>query len=132
MNRLFASICLVLIISSWAVATSLFNSKSTNRHFGFIRSTSNHVVKTAASSKLFHHRQKHILTPMIAPFLGISILCSSASITHAATFVDPYFQVTFPDNFVVSPKPLKTHEREFLAKSEDTKGYNFGVTVSIN
>ena len=39
------------------------------------------------------------------------------------------FQVTYPDNFVVSPKPLKTHEIEFLSKSEDIKGYNFGVTV---
>ena len=65
-----------------------------------------------------------------------SIICTiistiiSTSNVNAATYSEPNsFQVTYPDSFVVSPKPLKTHEIEFLSKSEDIKGYNFGVTV---
>lgn len=78
------------------------------------------------SSLINNH--KRIFNPILIPLVGISIsLFGSAS--NAAIFNDPYFQVTFPDSFVVSPKPLKTHEREFLAKSEVSKGYNFGVTV---
>jgi hypothetical protein len=35
-----------------------------------------------------------------------------------------------PQDFVLSPKPLKTHAREVLYKSENIKGFNAGVTVS--
>lgn len=36
---------------------------------------------------------------------------------------------SYPATMEASPKPLKTHEKEYLYKSNDIKGFNVGMTV---
>lgn len=126
MKAFFVS--LVLLVSSWVLVVSLLNPKNVKCFIS--KSSSNRNINSLQMSSFSSliNNHKRIFNPILIPLVGISIsLFGSAS--NAAIFNDPYFQVTFPDSFVVSPKPLKTHEREFLAKSEVSKGYNFGVTV---
>ena len=63
----------------------------------------------------------------ISCILAASQLSASC---YASVYTDEYFKVEYPDSFEVSPKLLKTHERELFTKSINTKGYNFGITVS--
>jgi hypothetical protein len=67
---------------------------------------------------------------------GLALLTVSSQPVHAAVDLTTKYQsddgvITFqvPGSFAFSPKPLKTHEREVLFKSEMTKGLNAGVTV---
>ena len=78
------------------------------------------------------HMSKKLTSFINKPAIICTILSTiiSSSNVNAATYTEANsFQITYPDSFVISPKPLKTHEIEFLSKSEDIKGYNFGVTV---
>jgi len=38
-------------------------------------------------------------------------------------------QFNYPDDLILSPKLVKTHEQEVFLKSEETKGFNIGYTV---
>lgn len=72
----------------------------------------------------------------LADFKKRLISCTIATFHFSATcyasvYNDDFFKVEYPDNFEISPKLVKTHDRELFIKSVDTKGYNFGVTVSI-
>jgi hypothetical protein len=42
------------------------------------------------------------------------------------------FSFKYSDDLIVSPKPVKTHNIEVLLKSEKTKGFIVGLTVSAN
>jgi hypothetical protein len=70
-------------------------------------------------------------------FLSFSLALTAFSITSHA--IDLPITYTSEDKSIVfkhsedlqfSPKPLKTHDKEILFKSETIKGYTAGVTVS--
>ena len=42
----------------------------------------------------------------------------------------PSVQFAYPADFILSEKPVKTHNYEVYLRSEKTKGYNEGLTVS--
>jgi hypothetical protein len=62
----------------------------------------------------------------------ISFSTLSSNPVYGKLYTDEYFQIQYPDKFNISPKPIKTHEKEFLSASESLKGYNFGLTVISN
>lgn len=119
---------LVLFISLWVSVTPLGNFKCMH-HLCSKRLTKQGISSLSMTTHSSSYIRQY-LKPFLTPFVGVSLSLLSAMNVQAATFIDPYFQVSYPDSFVESPKPLKTHEREFLVKSEGTKGYNFGVTVT--
>jgi hypothetical protein len=44
---------------------------------------------------------------------------------------NPKFSFKYSNDLKLSPKLLKTHNKEVFLKSEEVKGFNVGITVSI-
>ena len=79
--------------------------------------------------------KKRILHSLVS--LGVAVTAFSVS----SNAVDLPMSYTSEDKSIVfkhtedlqfSPKPLKTHDKEILLKSESIKGFNAGVTVSLH
>lgn len=75
---------------------------------------------------------------VLQSFLSFGLALTAFSISSQA--IDLPLSYTSEDKSIVfkhtedlqfSPKPLKTHDKEILFKSELIKGFNAGVTVSL-
>jgi hypothetical protein len=69
-------------------------------------------------------------------FLSIGVALTAFSFSSLATDLPLSYSsedksITFKhsSDLIFSPKPLKTHDKEILFKSESIKGFNAGVTV---
>jgi hypothetical protein len=59
-------------------------------------------------------------------------LAGAWSLDNTVTNEKGAFSFKYTDDLKVSPKPLQTHNIEVYLKSEKTKGFNVGLTVSRN
>ena len=78
--------------------------------------------------------EKRILHSIIS--FGVALTAfsiSSNAIDLPMTYTSEDKSIVFKhtEDLQFSPKPLKTHDKEILLKSELIKGFNAGVTVSV-
>ena len=77
--------------------------------------------------------EKRILQSLASLAIALTGFSSHArALELPVSFTSDDKSITFKhtDDLLFSPKPLKTHDKEILFKSETIKGFNAGVTVS--
>jgi hypothetical protein len=110
--------------------------------FTLLKSARQSTVATVASSKyrstLLYNSKKDLSLEkrFLKSFLSIGVALTAFSFSSLAIDLPQSYSsedqsITFKhtDDLVFSPKPLKTHDKEILFKSESIKGFNAGVTV---
>ena len=76
--------------------------------------------------------RKHLSHSIISFGAALTVLSSpSLAVELPLTYLSDDKSITFQHttDLQFSPKPLKTHDKEILFKSESIKGFNAGVTV---
>lgn len=95
-----------------------------------IRSIKKYLLHTTFYSLLF-------IQPLLPPSTVTATEASSTSsppLRIDNTYVasdNPKFSFKYSNDLKLSPKLLKTHNKEVFLKSEEVKGFNVGITVSI-
>lgn len=105
-----------------------------------IRTIGNKCNSHAAVTRLQHHNlemisEKRILQSLVTlgvALAGFSRHASALELPVSYTSDDKSITFKHTDDLLFSPKPLKTHDKEILFKSETIKGFNAGVTVSAS
>jgi hypothetical protein len=110
--------------------------------FTLLKSSRQSSVATVSSSKyrstlLYNSKDDLSLEKrFLKSFLSIGVALTAFSFSSLATDLPLSYSsedksITFKhsSDLVFSPKPLKTHDKEILFKSESIKGFNAGVTV---
>lgn len=110
--------------------------------FTLLKSARQSSVATVSSSKyrstlLYNSKDDLSLEKrFLKSFLSIGVALTAFSFSSLATDLPLSYSsedksITFKhsSDLVFSPKPLKTHDKEILFKSESIKGFNAGVTV---
>ena len=132
------TLCL-LVLSSLSPCHSLLKSNQLRCDASIKRtlcssSTLSYAVNGITESTNPTTIQKRVLQS----FLSFGLALTAFSISSQA--IDLPLSYTSEDKSIVfkhtedlqfSPKPLKTHDKEILFKSELIKGFNAGVTVSL-
>lgn len=80
----------------------------------------------------FSSIRKHLSQSIISFGVALTVLSSpSLAVELPQTYLSDDKSITFQHttDLQFSPKPLKTHDKEILFKSESIKGFNAGVTV---
>jgi len=121
MTTLFKTIICLLIL---CCCDGEFTIKNNLHH---IRSMKKYLLQTTFYSVLF-------LQPLF-----FSIPTAAWSISSPPQLIDntyvasdnPKFSFKYSNDLKLSPKLLKTHNKEVFLKSEEVKGFNVGITVSI-
>ena len=70
------------------------------------------------------------LVALAVALTGFSSHARALELPVSFTSDDKSITFKHTDDLLFSPKPLKTHDKEILFKSETIKGFNAGVTVS--
>lgn len=103
--------------------------KATSGHASDITSTASHESQKQKSIAVI---EKRILQSLVSFGLALTTFTStSQAIDLPASYTSDDKSITFKysEDLVFSPKPLKTHDKEILFKSETIKGFNAGVSV---
>ena len=134
MKRFMSSISLPLIVflASFSSACYSFTSlhqpvqQLTNRIY--TRLTAAHDYNEIDFGSI----KKHFAQSIISFGVALTVLSlPSVAIELPLTYLSDDKSITFQHttDLQFSPKPLKTHDKEILFKSELIKGFNAGVTV---
>lgn len=134
-------------IFSIILASLLFISISTRCTSFFlfskpIKATAGYVSDSVSTSNNGNQKQnaiavteKRIMQSLVSFGLALTTFTSaSQALDLPAIYTSDDKSITFKhtDDLVFSPKPLKTHDKEILFKSETIKGFNAGVSVSAS
>jgi hypothetical protein len=128
---IFATV-LFICISTSCTSFFLFN-KPLRTASGF----ASDVTSTASHENQKHTAnaatEKRIMQSLVSFGLALTTFTTtSQALDLPASYTSDDKSITFKysDDLVFSPKPLKTHDKEILFKSETIKGFNAGVSVS--
>lgn len=83
--------------------------------------------------KIFNTDKRMLSLPMLTVFAWTSVFLmpQDAIADNLKTFSQSSFSFIYPNEFISSDKPVKTHQQEVLLKSPSRKGYTIGITVRM-
>ena len=84
-----------------------------------------HVGVSMIKKRIFHS-----LISFGVAVTTFSVSSNAVDLPMMYTSEDKSIVFKHTEDLQFSPKPLKTHDKEILLKSESIKGFNAGVTVS--
>lgn len=112
---------------------SLFLVILVTKSISFQYSNNIHKFRLDFSLKALYSRQNLIKSITAVSFLSpllVPSISRAASLERSYTNPEGHYSLSYPNDFVESPKLVKTHKYETFLKSESFKGFTVGVSVS--
>ncbi len=112
---------------------SLFLIIFVTKSISFQYSNNIHRYRVDCSLNALYSRQNLLkgitaitfLSPLLVPSISRAV-----SLERSYTNPEGHYSLFYPNDFIESPKLVKTHKYETFLKSESFKGFTVGVSVS--